>query len=110
MCLLFLVVVCLLLLWFVWCVVSCGCLLLFVGVGVFCCVFVVVVVVRVGVVVIGLDHLAPDPSPPDPLLPDRPATNFVLFLSHRASSRSILVVFVKTGTLKCARLGSRAVV
>ena len=44
---------------------------------VFCCVFVVccgclsfVVVVRVGGVVIGLDHLAPDPPPPDPPPPD----------------------------------------
>ena len=70
------------------CVVVCWC--------VFCCVFVVVscgclfvVVVRVGGVVVGLDHLAPDPLPgtlpPDPPSAGpslrRTAQNFVLFLS-----------------------------
>ena len=33
-----------------------------------------------------------------------------LFVFLRVSSRGILVVFVKTGTLKCSRLGSRVVV
>ena len=56
--------------------------------------------------------------PPDPP-PDRPTfrsffslsrLHFVLFVSLWESSRGIWVVFVKTGTLNCARLGSWAVV
>ena len=39
-----------------------------------------------------------------------PAAKFVLFFPFWGSSRGILVVFLKTGALKCARLGSRAVV
>ena len=40
-----------------------------------------------------------------------PAPIFALFcLSHCLSSRGILVVFLKAGALKCARLGSRGVV
>ena len=39
-----------------------------------------------------------------------PATVFILFSLSCWSFRGILVVFLKTGTLKCARLGSRAVV
>ena len=35
---------------------------------------------------------------------------FALFLSLWGSSRGNLVVFLKAGTLKCARLGSRVVV
>ena len=75
-------------------VVSCDCLSFVVVVRV---VFVAVVVVRVGGVVVGLDHFAPDP-PLDPPLPDLP--------KFRASSRGILVVLLKART---PRLGSRAV-
>ena len=39
-----------------------------------------------------------------------PAGNFILSSLSGGSSRLILVVFLKAGTLKCARLGSRAVV
>ena len=38
------------------------------------------------------------------------ATQFVLFFPLWGSSRGILVVFLKARTLKCTRLGSRAVV
>ena len=81
-CLLFLVVVCCCGSWGVRC---CGsfvwCLLL----------FVVVVVVRVGGVVLGLDHFAPDPPPLDRpnfrfFFPS-PAPIFALFLFHCVSSR-----------------------
>ena len=53
------------------------------------------------------------------LTPDRPKFRsffslsrhiFFLFSLSGVSSRGILVVFLKAGTLKCARLGSRAVV
>ena len=82
--------------------------------GCCCCVVVVIVVV---VVVVGSVLLwlwvwtPPDRLPPDRPPPDRPKFRsffplsiFVLFLSLWGSSRGILVVFVKTGTLKCARL------
>ena len=39
-----------------------------------------------------------------------PAENFILSSLSEGSSRGILVVFLKAGALKCARLGSRAVV
>ena len=63
-----------------------------------------------------------DRPPPDRPPPDRPTfRSFFFFLSRLhfrsfslslslGSSRGILVVFLKAGTLKCARLGSRAVV
>ena len=65
------------------------------------------------------DRPPPDRPPPDRPPPDRPKFRsfsslsrhrFVLFVSLWVSSRGILVVFLKAGTLKCARLGSRAVV
>ena len=39
-----------------------------------------------------------------------PATKFVRFFPLWGSSRGILVLFLKAGTLKCARLGSLVVV
>ena len=91
---LFLVVVCCrLLLWFVWCLLL----------------FVVVVVVRVGGVVVGLDHpsagfrrLPPDRPKCRSFFP-LPALIFALHLSHCVSSRGISVVFLKAGTCSCAR-------
>ena len=85
--------------------------------------FVVVVVVRVGGVVIGLDHLAPDPSLPEPpsagplradslhrtaknfaLFFPSPATNFALFLSHCAQVQSMA-----DNMIRSARYGLRGV-
>ena len=71
--------------------------------------FVVVVVVRVGGVVYGLNHLAPD-RPPSARPPKisrffpSPATNFVLFFSSLCVFSLIFGGVWKCGTLKCARL------
>ena len=129
----FCVVLWLVLVWFVLCCVLCvllGCCFVVV---VCCCVVLSVVMVVllwlwlwlwlccVLLCVVGLDpsHPPPDPSAgPSSARPlsagplkislffPSPAPIFVLFLSLWGSSRGMLVVFLNSGTLKCARLGS----
>ena len=80
----------------------------------------VCVLLCVVVCVVGVFRASPPDPPPDPPPPDRPkfcsffplSPPQFLFFSHSLVGlfRGILVVFLKTGTLKCARLGSRVVV
>ena len=114
----FLLVCCVVCVLFV-CFVVCCCvfcvLLVVVVVVVVRVVFVVVCcVVRVGGVVVGLDHPPPDPPPPDhpkfrSFFPSLPTISFFFSLNV-----SLLVefwwCFWRPGTLKCARLGYRVVV
>ena len=101
-----------------WCLLvpvgACWCLLVPVG-ACWWCLLVVLVCVCVWWVCSGPPRDLPPPEGPSPGPPKislfffSPAGNF--FLSSLCGfSRGILVVFLKTGTLKCARLGSRIVV
>ena len=94
LCLLFLVVVC--------CCGSCG---------VCCCLLLWLWFVFVWLLVwTTFRRTSPPPDRPKFRAFFRLPSPISLFLSHCVFSRGISVVFVKTGTLKCARLGSRAVV
>ena len=83
-----------------------------------CCCLFVVVVVRVGGVVVGLDHPPPDTPPPDTPPPDRPkfrAFFFRLPSPIRSFCLSLCVFSLNFGGIcedrdPCALLGSRAVV